>query len=95
MESLRKIITVLKSKSSEVTGIVKDAGKSLKSVFRPEIELNKVYIENRTLGKVIPYDVYYQGDIAWVKYHDLNNNGTQEEIELINFMSYFKIAHAL
>ncbi len=95
MESLRKILTVIKSKSNEVIGIAKDAGKSLKSVFRPEVELNKVYIENRTLVKVIPYDVYYQGNIAWVKYHDLNNNGTQEEIELTNFMSYFKIAHAL
>ena len=88
-ENFRKVINLVNGGAKGLWAASKDLGKSIKSVVKPEIELNKTYVEKRTLNRVVPYDIYYQGDIAWVKYHDLDN-GSQEEIELTNFISCFK-----
>ena len=93
MESLEKFRKTINLVSSEIKGLITsgvDLSKNLKSVIKPEIELNKVYREKRTIIKVIPYDVYYQGSKAWVKYNDLNNS-SQEEIDLNTFISCFEL----
>lgn len=93
MESLEKFRKTIILVNSGIRGLFAsgmDLGKNIKSVIKPEIELNKVYREKRTIIKVIPYDVYYQGNKAWVKYNDLNNS-SQEKIDLNTFISCFEI----
>ena len=90
MEKFRKTINLVNFGFRGLWASALDLGKSLKSAVKPEIELNKVYQEKRTIIKVIPYDVYYQDNKAWVKYNDMNT-GQQEEVELNVFISSFEL----
>lgn len=90
IEKIRKVFTLINKCSKNTFAATADLFHNVKSAIKPEIELNKAYEESRTGVLVIPYDIYYQDNKAWVKYNDLNYCST-EEMELNSFISCFKL----